>query len=360
MIRPARFGLLLLATSLLACGDDPPPPEKIIRPVRSQEVFVTGAARVRSFTGTAQASMESQLSFKVAGTVSAVSVAVGDLVSAGAPLASLDDRDFRLQMQEAEAQLASTEAQARNADANYARVRALYENRNASLNDLDAARAGAESARESVNSVQKRLELANMQLGYTRLSAPYAGSISQVRIESNENVQPGQAVATLTAGSQLEVEVGVPEVLIAQVREGDEVEVRFEALVDRPQQARVTEIGIGATGGATTFPVVVLLDHVDPDCRPGMTAQVIFRFESAGSRERLLVPAVAVGEDRQGRYVYVVRPSAGGLATVHRTPVTVGELGPDGLEILTGLTDGDRVVTAGVSRVIDGQTVRPL
>ncbi|MBT3345926.1 MAG: efflux RND transporter periplasmic adaptor subunit, partial [Gemmatimonadetes bacterium] len=334
--------------------------EPIIRPVRSQAVFVTGAARVRSFTGTARASKESQLSFKVAGTVARVSVAVGDLVSAGAHLASLDDGDFRLQMQEAEAQLASTEAQARNADANYARVRALYENRNASLNDLDAARAASESARESVNSIQKRLELARMQLGYTQLSAPYAGSISQVRVETNENVQPGQAVAVLMAGSQLEVEVGVPEVLIAQVREGDEVTVRFEALADRSQLARVTEIGVGSMGMATSFPVTVLLDHVDPDCRPGMTAEVDFQFESVSSRERLLVPAVAVGEDRQGRYVWVVRPAADGLVTVHRTPVTVGELGPEGLEILEGLSDGDRVVTAGVSRVIDGQTVRLL
>ncbi|MBT3343190.1 MAG: hypothetical protein HN404_09325, partial [Gemmatimonadetes bacterium] len=51
MTRHARFGWMLLAVTLLACADDPPPPEPIIRPVRSQEVFVTGAARVRSFTG---------------------------------------------------------------------------------------------------------------------------------------------------------------------------------------------------------------------------------------------------------------------------------------------------------------------
>lgn len=159
----AAAGLLFLA----GCSEPAPLPEPIIRPVRTQPVLVTGADRVRSFAGTAQAAMESRLSFKVAGTVERIAVAVGDRVQATQALASLQARDFQLQAQETEAQLASAEAQARNADANYARVRALYENRNASLNDLDAARAAAESATQTVKSVDKRLQLSRVQLGYT-------------------------------------------------------------------------------------------------------------------------------------------------------------------------------------------------
>ena len=345
---------------LSACGDEPPPPEPIIRPVRTQPVFVSGADRVRSFAGTAQAAMESQLSFKVPGTVERVNVAVGDRVVAGQELATLEARDFRLQAQEAEAQLASVQAQARNAEANYARVRALYENRNASLNDLDAARAAAESAHENVNSVEKRLELANVQRGDTRLVAPVAGAIAQVALEVSENVASGQSVITLNAGSDVEVEVAVPEVLIARIREGDQAIVRLDALAGRELKAQVTEVAVGSTGMATTFQVTVLLEQGHQDCRPGMAAEVSFSFGDGNTREHTYVPAVAVGEDRQGKYVYVVLPSDDMQATVQRREVTVGDLSADGLEILAGLEDGDIVVTAGVSRIIDGQRVRLL
>ena len=71
------------------------------------------------------------------------------------------------------------------------------------------------------------------------------------------------------------------------------------------------------------------------------------------------MPAVAVGEDRKGRYVYVVATDAA-QTTVHRRDVTIGDLVTEGLEILHGLEDGDIVVTAGVSRIVDGQKVRLL
>ena len=344
---------------LVACGEEEPAPEPVIRPVRSEAVYATGGGRVRVFSGTAQASVESRLSFKVAGTVRRLAVAGGDQVEKGQLIAELDDRDFRLQVQEAEASLKSAQAQARNANAGYARVRALYENNNASRNDLDAARAASESADEQVSSVEKRLELAQATLSYTRLSAPIDGAIAAAQVEPNENVQPGQTVVMLTSGGQLEVEVAVPEVLIAQVREGDSVAVAFDALPGRELAGIVTEVGMALTGAATTFPVTVRLERDDPDCRPGMAAEVGFRFGSRSARERIYVPMVAVGEDRQGRFVYVVEPTEQGFGKVRRRAVQVaGEPVDETLEIASGLNDGEQVVTAGVTRIVDGQKVR--
>ena len=348
---------VLLATG---CSEDEPTPEPVIRPVRYEKVYATGGERTRAFSGTARASVESRLSFKVAGNISRLVVAVGDQVKTGQPIAELDDKDYQLQVQEAEAALASARAQARNARTSYARVRALYENNNASSSDLDAARATSESAGEQVKSVEKRLELARSTLSYTRLAAPVDGAVAAVRIEVNENVSPGQPVVMLTSGGRLEVGVAVPGVLIAQIREGETVTVRFDAIPDREMSGRVTEVGVAATGAATTFPVTVKLDHDDADCRPGMAAEVNFRFGSGGGREHIFVPLVAVGEDRQGRFVYVVEPTEEGFASVHRRQVQIGERATERLEILEGLSDGERVVTAGVTRIIDGQKVRLL
>ena len=341
-----------------ACGEDPPPPEPIIRPVRFAQVYATQQARTRLFSGTARAALESQLSFKVPGTISRILVDVGDKVKAGTLIADLDDRDFLLQMQEAKANLASAQAQARNAEANYLRVQALWENNNASRSDLDAARATHESAHEQVTRAAKGLELAQSKLSYTRLKAPAAGAIAQVNAEINENINAGKPVVLLTSNSKLEVEVAVPEKLIAQIHQGDSVKVHFDALPGKQFSANITEVGVSVTGAATTFPVIALLDHQDAACRPGMSTEVEFRF--GGDQKSFFVRPAVVSEDRQGRFVYVVEPGADGLGKVHRRPVQTGELSDVGLEITDGLNDGDRVITAGMSRLIDDQQVRLL
>lgn len=332
--------------------------ETVLRPVRYERIYATGGNRVRVFSGTARAGVESRLSFKVPGTIRRLTVQVGDSVQAGQLIAELDANDYRLEVERAEAALAQARAQARNAEVSYERARRLYENNTAAKSDLDAARAAYESAEATVNAYEQSLELARLQLSYTRLTAPVAGAVAAVNVEVNENVSPGQAIILLASGSRLEVDVPVPEVLIAQVRAGDSTRVRFDALPDRDFPALVTEVGIAATGAGSTFPVTVLLQEADPDIRSGMAAEVGFRFGSRGGREVYLVPAVAVGEDREGRFVFVVEPAEEGVGTVHRRSVEIGELTPAGLEILSGLDDGDRVVTAGVSKIEDGMRVR--
>jgi RND family efflux transporter MFP subunit len=356
----AVTGLLVLP--LVGCGDGEPPLETL-RPVRTQQVFSTGGVRVRAFSGVARSGTESKLSFRVAGAIVELPVRVGDSVGVGQLIARLDAEDYRLGVREAEAGLAQARAQAQNAESSYERVRDLYEADNASRADLDAALASFQSTEASVRASEQRLQLARQQLSYTRLTAPTAGAVAAVPMEVNENVQAGQVVIYLNSGTDLEVEVGVPGVLISQVTEGDITEVTFDALPDRTFQATVSEVGVAATGTATTYPVTVVLEDADPDLRSGMAADVAFRFESGEGHELFIVPSVAVGEDRNGRFVYVVEPEDGpgagaGVGVIRRRPVRVGEMTTQGFEILEGLTDGEHVVVAGVSRIEDGLRVQ--
>lgn len=358
----ARKTAVLLAAcvlpALLSCGEEETPAPEVIRPVRFIEVFATGAARTRTFAGSAQAAVESQLSFKVGGLVTDVHVRVGDDVKRGQPIAEIDASDYELQVQDSEASLAQARSQARNARATYERTQSLYEANNASRSDLDAALAAKESAEAQVGSIEKKLEMARLQLSYTELRAPSAGSIAAVDVEVNENVAAGKPIVTLTAGEQLEVEVAVPEILIADVREGDAASVQFDAIPDQTFPATVTEVGVTSGGFATTYPVKVRLGRTEARIRPGMAAEVSLSFGDADGSERYFVPAVAVAEDQQGRFVYVVVETENGVGVARRRPVSVGEITGRGLEITEGLSDGDRVVTAGVSRLHDGQKVR--
>lgn len=360
---PRKVGLSLLAATAgwLGC-DEPPPQVEILRPVRSETVYASGGARTRTFSGTARAGQETELSFRVSGAVERIDVRVGQQVRPGQLIALLDARDYELKEQQSRANLDQALATARNAESNLERVRELYEDRNASRNELDSARANAEAAQAQVESARKQLEADQRRLGFTRLTSPVRGAIALIPVEVNENVTQGQTVVLLTSGSRPEVEVAMPEVLIAQIREGASTGVTFDAIPDTAFEAVVTEVGVAATGTATTFPVTVRLVEDDAAIRSGMAANVSFRFdEGAGGGEAIHVPAVSVGEDREGRFVFVVGPSGeAGVGIVRRRAVEVRrELLPDGtIHVLKGLAEGERVVTAGVRRLRDGQRVR--
>lgn len=350
--------MVVLAGIMAGCEAETPPPAPVIRPVRYIEVTAATGGQPRMFSGVARAGVETGLSFRVAGTVEQVPVKVGDRVRAGQLIAQIDPIDYELQVRQAEAALRQAEAQASNAEADLRRVQGLYENDNASRDDLDAALAGAASADAQVESFSKQLDLVRRQVAYTGLRAAVAGAIAEIRVEANENVAAGQVVAVLTSDVEPEVELAVPESLITQIAEGDTVSVRFDALAGRTFEGVVTEVGVSATDLATTFPVSVRLREADREVRPGMAAEVTFLFGADDTTEHFFVPPEAVGEDREGRFVFVARPSDGGLGVARRRAVTVGDFTPTGIEIREGLVGGDLVVTAGVNRIEDGQEVR--
>ncbi len=349
---------VVLATFLLACGEKVEQPPPAIRPVRYQRVFATGAERIRAFTGVAKAGIESKISFRISGTLQKLNARVGDPVREGQLIAEIDPRDYELQVEEAEAALAQARAEAVNAEADFRRVRGLFERDNTSQADYDAARAGQDSARAQVRSIEMKLESAVLQLSYTRLASPIDGAVAEVPVEINENVQRGQPIVVLNSGLRPEVEVAIPEVLIREIQQGNSVTVTIDAFPNQRFTGNVTEVGISASEGLRTYPVTILLNRPDERILPGMAAEVSFRFGSGEEQVRWILPPHAVGEDRQGRFVYVVTREGEGLGTVHRRPVVVGELVGEGIEVLQGLQDGERVVTVGVSRIEEGQKVR--
>ncbi|NIP39422.1 MAG: efflux RND transporter periplasmic adaptor subunit [Candidatus Dadabacteria bacterium] len=354
--------IILLFVLIIACGDEQKVAE-LIRPVKYTEVIQTGGNRSRSFSGIAKAGIESDLSFKVSGTILYLPVNVGDTVKKGDIIAELDPQDYLLKKQEAEATLISAQAQARNSDADYARIKELYENNNASKGELDSARALAESARAQVDAAQKRLDIDNLQLSYTKLVSPVDGSIAEVPVDINENVNAGTTIVFITSGKEVKVEVAIPEILISKIEKDSIASVRFDSMPEKSFTARVTEVGVSSTAAATTYPVTVELQKTDEQLLPGMAAEVSFEFKN-GEKERIIVPIVAVGEDKGGRYVYILEQiskredASFTTGFTKRISVKIGEVIPEGIEITEGLKEGDLIVTAGVRRIKDATEVK--
>ena len=355
--------LALLAASLSSCKEEPVV-EEVIRPVRYEVATLGAEATARSFAGVARSGVESRLSFRVSGNVFELPVSVGDTVEEGDLIAQLDTADYEVALQQAEAAVSAARATQRNAEAEFERIGRLFENGTASRSEFDAARAAADSARAMVRANRQQVQAARDQITYCTLLAPNAGAIAEVLVEVNENVESGQPIVVLTGGSDenLEVETPVPGQLIARLSRGMMTTVTFNGVPGQVFEAEITEVGVVAAGG-TTFPVTVRLLEVHPGIRAGMTAEVTFPFEPSSETPRILLPIHAVGGDRHGEYVYVIEdldPPEEGMGRVVRREVTTGEISERGLEIVSGVEDGDRVVTMGVSQIEDGQQVRLL
>ncbi|MFN3201218.1 MAG: efflux RND transporter periplasmic adaptor subunit [Bradymonadia bacterium] len=348
---------IMLSALLAGCQKPPPEKKTVIRPVRAIVVEQADAQRTRVLSGTAQAGAETQLSFKVNGTLKSLAVKVGDEVKKGQRLAELDDSDYKLQLSEARASAGAARAQSRSAKASYDRVRKLYANGNAAKADLDAARSGYESARAQLASTGQRIKLLQKQVKYTVLSAPADGVVAATISEVNENLGSGQPVITLNTGGRTEVVVAVPESLISEVEPQATVQVKFPAANALTIPGTVTEISPAARG-QSTFPVTVVLEKEDAQVRPGMAAEITFTFGEANAAPRIIVPLVAVGEDREGRHVLVVNDVKEGQGKVARVMVTVGDISEQGMEITEGLKGGELLVTAGLRHIQPGLTVK--
>ncbi|MGI9270322.1 MAG: efflux RND transporter periplasmic adaptor subunit [Woeseiaceae bacterium] len=351
----------MLAAALLmtGCSGDEGPTEERLRPVRYVTVESSDGFRDRSFSGISKSSTESRLSFKVSGTVTNVPVQNGQRLNAGDLIAEIDPATYDLQVEQAQASLVEAQANGRRAAANYERTKGLYANDNASLNDLESARAEAESAQAVVASAGKALEIARLNRSYTRLTADTDCSIASLDVEVNENVASGQQVAVVSCGDAFEVTSDLPESLIGSITESTPVSVRFGAIPDQVFAGQITEIAVASSSGTAAFPVVIKIEGSDPSLRSGLAADVTFQFSSdTASDDVVILPIGVVVNELSGTFVFVAEPTEqGGVAIVRKRPVGLGELSQQGIEVVSGLQPGDRVITAGISVIRDEQRV---
>ncbi len=354
-----------------SCGSGERPqeplPEPRPRPVKSVEVSAQGGARVLRFTGVAKAERSAGLAFRVSGRVHKLHVEQGEIVQEGALIAELDPVDLEIQVREIEASLSEAKAREVLATSEFQRIQGLYETDSVSQGDFESALAQRESARSRVESAQQRLELSKLQVGYATLRAPVACAIAEVKAEEGEFLQAGSPVVEMVTGRTPQVEISVPENLISQIRGGTAATVTFSAFPGRTFAGRVRNVGIVPSQGVATYPATIELQRTWRDesgaskgvpIAPGMTVEAEIESSSDDASSRLVVPLSAIASDREGTFAYIVEFGSDHLGFARRRSVETGRLVAGGIEVLTGLSSGNQVITAGVSRLQDGQKVR--
>lgn len=353
----SQFTLLVLVAFYCGCSGKKEEKKEILRPVQYEKVVPGGGAKQRVFSGTAKSGTETKLSFKVNGNIERLIVKVGEHVNAGGLIATLDNSDLQLQYEQQDAAVKNADAQEKQAKSNFGRVRSLYENGNAALSEYESAKAQFESAKANESSAKKARKLAEAQLSYAKLRAPVKGKVATVNAEINENVQAGEQIVMLSSEGDLEVNLGVPESFISRINVLDKVKVEFSSNRGQQYTGVVSEVSFSINDETSTYPVVVKLDGNTSDIRPGMAANVTFDFASENQSELLIVLAKAIGEDQEGNFAFVLEQENDYYLAKRRT-LKIGQLTPQGFEILEGLEEGEVIATAGLQTLLDGMKVK--
>lgn len=290
-----------------------------------------------SYTGTAplEASVEAQVVAKTSGVALGVMVAEGQKVRAGQTLVRLDSDRARLQVAQTAAQLGKLQNQ-------FERAKKMAAQQLIAAADYDQIRYDLANA-------QAANRMATLELSYADVKAPIDGVVASVPPKPGNFIQINTPIVRIVDISVLEATLNVPERELATMSAGLPVTLAVDALPGRKFSGSIVRISPVVDAGSGTFRVVASFDSKG-DLQPGMFGRIGIDYDQRA--DAMVVPRNALLEGEGDPAVYVLEKDK-----VRRTPVQLGYMDGNWVEIRDGLAIGDRVVVAGKTALRDGSTV---
>jgi membrane fusion protein (multidrug efflux system) len=318
-----------------------PPPEA----VTSAKVEASQWQGTRAAIGSLVAMRGVTLGAELPGLVREITFESGTAVRRGAALVKLDTSAE-------EAQLASAVADASLARVNLERTRTLRRSEANAQADLDAAEAKSKQADATVANLQATIAKKTVR-------APFDGRIAIRQIELGQIVSPGTPIASLQSVSPIYADFWLPQQALADLKSGQRARLRADPFPDDTWDGEITTINPEVDQATRNVRVRATFPNVDGRLRPGMFANV--EVLSAERRPVLVIPATAVIFAPYGDSVFTIeeqKDRAGKTVTVARQKfVRLGERRGDLLAVVSGLKDGETVVTSGAFKLRNGAAV---
>ncbi len=345
--------------------------------VKVAPVFPSKALTVLNASGYVVAQRKAAVSSKATGRLEKLRVEEGRTVKAGQVLAELENQDLRATLEEARAAIKVAKAALNNARAelddatlNYNRQKALRKSGAVSEQAFDTAEARYRkavametSARFGVDKATASVKVAEVNLEYSYIRAPFDGVVLTKNADEGEVVAPfgaslnaKAAVVTMADMASLMVEADVSESSLEKVRKGGPVEIRLDAFPNDRFPAFVHMIVPTADRSKATVMTKIKFDKLDERILPEMSAKAAFLSRPLKPEENapfLGIPSSAVREIDHRSVVYRVND-----AKVHAVPIRTGKVWGDYVEVVSGLKEGDLVVSSPDKSLKDGRRVK--
>jgi RND family efflux transporter MFP subunit len=342
--------------TMTACREEPPPVPERIRAIKTITVSEVATGKLRDFSGVVEAADSSSISFEVAGNVQKVKVDVGDRITKGQVLATLDPEPYQLTVAEIKAELVKARDNVTKTEAEYNRQKRIFEQGAGAERRVEVAEFNYKAAKSAVDFQIARLNNAKRDLNRTVMRAPFNGAIANRYIDAFNEVARGQKCFDIFEFTGMEVAISIPEDAIDEIQMKQKGDIRFPVFADRTYHGQVTEISKVA-GTANAFPIKLTIEDPDQRIRPGMTARVTLLLGGDDEKAAYRIPLSAIAQrgDTTKGFIFVYDPNT---STVKKTQVESGSVRDNDAVIIGGVKTGDIVAVAGVSFLEDGQKVK--
>ncbi|MCW8109390.1 efflux RND transporter periplasmic adaptor subunit [Alteromonas ponticola] len=288
--------------------------------------------------GTAKASESITITSQQTAVVSSINFDDGDRAEEGQVLVQLNNREELARITELEGNIAEAERQ-------FSRVKNLAQSSSASEQLLDEQQA-------RVQALQAQLEVAKAQLNELSIKAPFAGWLGLRQVSIGALVQPGDVITTLDDTSVIKVDFSVAEAHLASLAKGQMVTALSSAYPGETFKGEIDTVATRVDPISRSVQVRALINNADRKLRPGMLLQITLQKRVLNT---LILPEKALVPVEERQYVFVVEGNS-----VRQQEVKIGVRKPGKVQVLEGLSAGDKVVTEGTLRVRDKSVVRIL
>jgi RND family efflux transporter MFP subunit len=347
---------ILGATILLAsCGSDDKKAVVDNSPaiaVQTKTVSEDSSNPFLTVSGKIEAAKSANISTRMMGYVDKIYVGVGDKVTKGQLLISVNNADVSAQLAQVNAGITEAEAAYTNAEKDFNRFTALFQENSASQKELDDITANYNMAKARVESAKQMKNGVNAQMGYANIRAPFNGVVTNKFINAGDMANPGMSLMEVESPGTYQVLAMVPESEILAVKNDTEVSVQIKAL-NKSIKGKVTEVSTSSKNTGGQYLVKVILDKTDVQILSGMYATVQFPIARTTTSSAVMIPVEAIVKKGQLSGIYTVSQSNTALLRWLRLGRTFGYQ----VEVLSGLSADEQYIVSAEGKLFNGAKI---
>ena len=345
--------LFLIIFIFTACKKDT---VEVIRAVKIQEInsIQDGSFNI-DFPAQISPTQKTVLAFKYAGKIKSINFESGNFVKKGQVIATIDDSDYKVNLEAFSKKYEAAKAVAQNAEVQFSRAEKLYKGGALAKKDYDNAVMQKNVAISTFKEASAGLENARNTLNDTKIIAPYDGYIDKKIVEAGTVIPEGGPVISFISNEITDISVNASLKDLENIKNASNI-IFKDNLSEKVYSLKIKSIAQNPDSINLTYPVTFTFSNLGKDEKflSGQTGTVTISVKNNGNQE-ILIPLDALFEDN-GSNVYLFK---NGIAV--KTAVEIGELREtDKISIVKGLKSGDKVIVAGVSKLADGEKVKIL
>lgn len=313
--------------------------------------FITASGKIESENS-------ANLSTRMMGYVTKVNVKVGQNVSAGQLLVSINNTDLLAKKAQVDASITQATAGYNNAKKDYDRFVNLFAQQSASQKELDDMTARYEMAKAGLEAAKQMRNEVMAQFSYSNITAPFSGTVTNTFVKEGDMANPGMPLVSIEGASRLQVTAMVSESDISNVKNGMPVKINVKSL-NKEVAGKVSEVSLSAKNTGGQYLVKVILDKMDKTILSGMFVNVQFQkakkeISSTVKSDIVLVPESALV--RQGQLTGIYTVGDGNVAILRW--LRIGKTISSQVEILSGLSSDEQYIVSAEGKLFNGAKVQ--